>query len=57
MNKDKNVAIHIENALLFVLMTVEKYMLIGGGCEGYYVFIDMNKQTPMKIGVSLIKTI
>lgn len=46
---------HSHNATLWVLMTVRKYMLLGGYCESYHVFINLDNKSVLKYNVNFLK--
>ena len=46
-----------ENALLFIIMTLKKYMLLGKHIESYHVFVDLDNKSPMGISMKFIKSL
>lgn len=57
MKFNQKLAPHAENALIFVLMTLKKYMMLGGYVESYHVFMDFNGKGPMGISMAFVKSV
>lgn len=45
----------IQDALLFCIMTLKKYMMLGGICETYDIFIDLNGLNPIRTHLPFLK--
>lgn len=46
-----------QDALIFVMMIIIKYMMFGGYCESYHLFIDLNKTKTFGVDCKFLKSL
>lgn len=52
-----DMVMYAKQAIIFALMTIKKYMLIGGYCDSYHTFYDLDGRNPMAVSLTIIKQV